>query len=348
MRALVLRRLQGSAAMEVEELPEPVESDTTLLVEGVALGICGTDRRLLERNGRFADGTDRLVVGHESLGRVLRAPAGTGWSAGEPVVGVVRQADPAGCWYCKQGQWDLCEDDYAERGISGADGFGAERYCLQPEAAVKVGPLEEGTAVLVEPASIVAKAWEVIERHLQWRCERTVVLGAGPIGQLAALFSIQRGCETSVVDRVVEGPKPHQVEALGASYHTEVASLSGHFDAVLECSGALVREAVTLTASGGVCCLIGGGENMGNAEVRVGALARQLMILNKAVIGVMSSNRHHFEVGARALSHAPAGWLRGLIGPWVPLDDWRSAFEVEPRQIKAVISLQSHVISAAK
>ena len=341
MRALVLRRRQGSAAIEVEELGEPVESDTTLLVEGVALGICGTDRRLLERKGRLADGTDRLIVGHESLGRVLRAPAGSGWSVGELVVGVVRQADPAACWYCKQGQWDLCEGDYAERGISGADGFGAERYCLEPEAAVRVGPLAEDTAVLLEPASIVAKAWEVIERHLQWRCERVAVLGAGPIGQLAALFSVQRGCETNVVDQVSDGPKPRQVEALGASYHTEVPSLCGHFDVVLECSGALVREAVALTASGGVCCLIGGGESMGHTEVRLGALARDVMMLNRAVIGVMSSNRHHFEVAVRALSQAPAGWLPGLIGPSVPLEDWRSAFEVGPREIKAVISLPS-------
>jgi threonine dehydrogenase-like Zn-dependent dehydrogenase len=143
-----------------------------------------------------------------------------------------------------------------------------------------------------------------------------------------------------VVDRVSEGAKPRQVEALGASYHTEVSSLSGQFDAVLECSGALVGEAIDLTASAGVCCLIGGGENMGSEEVRLGALARDLMTLNKAVVGVMSSNRHHFEVAVRALNNAPVGWLRGLIGPCVPLDDWRSAFEIGPQNIKAVVSLQ--------
>jgi NADPH-dependent 2,4-dienoyl-CoA reductase/sulfur reductase-like enzyme len=58
--------------------------------------------------------------------------------------------------------------------------------------------------VLLEPTSVVAKAWDHIERiaaRAVWRPRVVLVVGAGPIGLLAALLAVQRGLEVHVLDR---------------------------------------------------------------------------------------------------------------------------------------------------
>ena len=59
----------------IEEVPDPGMQDGALLVRGMAVGICGTDREIAEgAYGTPPSGEARLVIGHESLGEVLEAP----------------------------------------------------------------------------------------------------------------------------------------------------------------------------------------------------------------------------------------------------------------------------------
>ena len=44
------------------------------------------------------------------------------------------------------------------------DGFGAERFRIEPDFAVKIDPALGMLGVLLEPTSVVAKAWDHIER----------------------------------------------------------------------------------------------------------------------------------------------------------------------------------------
>lgn len=80
MRALtVVPRRAGSLALT--EMPDPVPGTGELLVESVAVGVCGTDREVVAGDYGWAPpGRERLVIGHESLGRVRQAPAGSGFS----------------------------------------------------------------------------------------------------------------------------------------------------------------------------------------------------------------------------------------------------------------------------
>ena len=85
--------------------------------------------------------------------------------------------------------------------------------------------------MLMEPTSVVAKAWDQIERvgHRAWFEPRSVLItGAGPIGLLAAMLGVQRGLDVHVLDRVITGPKPDLVSDLGATYHHgDIASAVG-------------------------------------------------------------------------------------------------------------------------
>ena len=57
----------------------------------------------------------------------------------------------------------------------------------------------------------VAKGWEQVDRigrRAYWQPRVAVIMGAGPVGLLAALLGVQRGLEVHVFDRVTGGPKP--------------------------------------------------------------------------------------------------------------------------------------------
>ena len=346
MRALtVAPGVAGSARLDVVPDPEPDADE--LLVEGVTVGVCGTDREIVEGSyGRAPAGRDRLVVGHESLGRVLYAPAGSGFSAGDFVVGMVRRPDPVPCPACAVGQWDMCRNGlYTEHGIKELDGFAAERYTLEVEAAVAVpAPLGE-RSVLVEPASAVAKAWEHIERiggRAAWSPRRVLVTGAGPIGLLAALFAVQRGYEVHVLDVVTEGPKPDLVSALGATYHSGSAMHAcAGADIVVECTGVaqVVIDVMTCTGPAGVVCLTGVSSGGRHLAVDAGALNRELVLENDVVFGTVNANSSHYRAAAEALGAADPSWLEGLVSRRVPLSDWPAALEGRDHDVKVVIDL---------
>jgi threonine dehydrogenase-like Zn-dependent dehydrogenase len=335
MRAITMR---ADRFVDVEDVPEPSPGDGDLLVEAVAVGVCGTDRWLLQHDPSLPPGSDRLVLGHESLGRVLYAPPGSGFEPGNSVVGMVRRADPVPCRACVAGDLDLCENGaYSERGIVRSDGFASERYALLADEAVRVDPALGLGAVLIEPTSVVAKAWEQIDRVARCPVRRVLVFGAGPIGLLAALIGVQRGCEVHVHDQIADGPKPIQARTIGAFYHPTLATLDAKFDAVLECTGALVGDAITMTAAGGTTCLVGLGQVQAGSLPSLEAVARAITLQNKVVAGINGTNRRHFESAHEVLRRADRSLLLGLLGPCVKVDDWRRAMEAPPSAIKPVI-----------
>src|ERR671919_2714023 len=156
MRALTVTPLTAASA-RLADVPEPEPSEGSILVEAVAVGVDGTDQEIIEgAYGWAPPGKDRLVLGHESLGRVLEAPTDSGFDAGDLVVGIVRHPDPVPCINCAVGEWDMCRNGrYTEHGIKERDGFIRERYRLQSAMTVKVDPDLERLAVLTEPTSVV-------------------------------------------------------------------------------------------------------------------------------------------------------------------------------------------------
>src|SRR5436853_553940 len=78
----------------VDDVDEPPLDDGEVLVEGVLVGVCGTDVEISKEGyGQPPAGRDRLTLFHESLGRVVEAPSGSGLRSGDLVAGVVRRPD---------------------------------------------------------------------------------------------------------------------------------------------------------------------------------------------------------------------------------------------------------------
>jgi threonine dehydrogenase-like Zn-dependent dehydrogenase len=240
---------------------------------------------------------------------------------------------------CRNGQ-------YTEHGIKALDGFGAEWYALEPAHTVKVDPSLGMLGVLVEPTSILAKAWDHsgrIGRRAHWEPRTLLVTGAGPIGLLAALLGAQRGLDVHVFDRNESGPKPGLVRDLGATYHTGSLDALGIVpDVVMECTGApaVVFDVLNGTSRGGVVCLTGVSSSGQRMQVDVGLVNRTLVLENDVVFGSVNANRRHYEAAVAALVAADRDWLARLITRRVPLDRWEEAFADQPGDVKTVIELE--------
>ena len=332
-------------SVQLEERPEPPTDPATLLVQSLALGVCGTDREIISgKYGWPPPGNRRLVLGHESLGRVIDAPDGSDFAPGDLVVGIVRRPDPIPCPSCGAGEWDMCRNGlYTERGIKALDGYGAERFRLEPDYAVKVAPALGTLGVLLEPASVLAKAWDHIERvgrrTKSWRPKRVLVTGAGPVGLLAALMAVQRGLELHVLDLPESGPKPILVHALGGTYYAGDFPRQLDADVFIECTGApqLVIEVMCHAGGNGIVCLTGVSSGGRPVPFDPGNFNRTMVLQNDVVFGSVNANRRHYEAGAAALAAADPAWLSGLVTRRVPLSRWAEVLERRHGDIKVVL-----------
>jgi threonine dehydrogenase-like Zn-dependent dehydrogenase len=348
MRALTVVP-QKANSLELSDVPEPSPDDGDVLVDVVAVGICGTDAEIIGGEyGEAPPGHDRLVLGHESLGRVREAPSGSGLAAGDLVACIVRRPDPVPCPNCAVGHWDTCSNGrYTEHGIKGVDGFMRERYRAAPDRLVKADADLGIAAVLLEPTSVVAKAWAEIDRFSARNVEKprvALVTGAGPVGLLAALLGVQRGLEVHVLDVVTDGPKPQLVRDLGARYHSSgVENIGVSPDIAVECTGVapVVLGSIEVVRPNGITCLTGVSSPGRTKQVDLGSLNRELVLENNLVFGSVNANRGHWEAAAQALADADRSWLQRLLTRKVALDDYQQAFHHDETDVKVLLELNA-------
>jgi glucose 1-dehydrogenase len=342
MKAITVEPMKPGS-VRFEEVPEPDARDGSMLVEAIAVGVCGTDAEIVA--GAFGappPGKARLVLGHESLGRVIDPGPAGGFAAGDLVAGIVRRPDPVPCPSCAVGEWDMCRNlRYTERGIQQIDGFMSERWRIEPEYALRIDRSLGILGVLLEPTAVVTKAWEhalAVGRRASWQPRRALVTGAGPIGMLAALLGVQHGLEVHVLDRVASGSKPETVRALGATYHTSLAGLGFEPDVVIECTGAgqVIAAALAALAGGGVLCLVGVGHG-GPVGLPTADVATSMMLRNKAVFGSVNANRRHWNAAGAALARADRSWLERLVTRRERPVDFARALERRPDDVKVVL-----------
>lgn len=317
MLAVTVLPLQ-SHSIALEDVPPPPLSDGAVLVRTLAIGICGTDREIVDGEyGAPPPGHRRLILGHESLGRIEEAPPETGLHKGDLVAAIVRRPDPVPCPACAAREWDMCRNGlYTERGIKARDGYASEQFRIEPEFVIKLDPALGELGVLMEPTSIVAKAWEqcsrIGARAAAWQPRVALITGAGPVGLLAAMIGIQRGLEVHVYDHNADGPKPGLVRDLGGTYHTEFPDMTRLApDIVIECTGAVpvVKNAIGAAAAAGIVCLSGVSHPGTPTGFDIGRFNRDMVLGNQTVFGAVNANHRHFDAAAQALVKADKNWL---------------------------------------
>jgi glucose 1-dehydrogenase len=343
MKAITVEPLKPGSA-RYEDFPEPDISEGSVLVEAVAVGVCGTDVDIVMGNYGWAPpGKTRLILGHESLGRVVDPGPRSSLKKGDLVVGIVRRPDPVPCPNCAVGEWDMCTNGlYTERGIKEIHGFMSERWRIEPEYAIKVDSSLGILGVLLEPMTVITKALEQVflaGQRAFWEPKTALVTGAGPIGLLAALRLCARDLEVHVLDRADSGPKPDLVGALGAAYHTGSAlDLDFDPDIIVECTGvgSVIADSIQKVGSGGIICLTGVGTG-GVASRAVGDIAKAAVLKNNLIVGSVNANKRHWYRAGQNLAHSDPAWLKRLITRREKPENFQQALERQPDDVKVII-----------
>jgi glucose 1-dehydrogenase len=344
MRAITVEpKVPGSARLA--QVPEPDPTGGSVLVEAIAVGVCGTDVEIVEgKYGWAPPGRRDLVLGHESLGRVIDPGPSGGLQKGDLVVGIVRRPDPVPCPNCAVGEWDMCRNGrYTERGIKQIDGFMSERWRTEPEFAVRIDPSLGLLGVLLEPTTVVAKAWEQVARIGQrsfWEPRTALVTGAGPIGLLAAMVGKQRGLEVHVLSRETSGPQPELVRALDATYHSgSVKDVGFEPDVIVECTGVgqVIGDAIRAVGAGGVVCLTGVGSGGRTSGLTTADVAAEVVLQNNVVVGSVNANKRHWYKAGEALARADRSWLGRLLTRRERPEDFAQALRRGEGDIKVVV-----------
>lgn len=311
----------GSLHLTTIPLPAPTPDDVVVRVNRV--GVCGTDREIIEAKfGTPPPGANELVIGHEVLGTVESVGDRVrSLTPGDLVVATVRRPDD--CAACRAGQPDFCLDRrYRERGIIGLHGFMVETFVEREEFLILVPPALEALGILLEPLSVVEKALRVTnavqQRLAEWRPKTAVVLGAGPIGLLGTLLLRAEGVEVYTLAR---RPGPHLaaeiVEAAGGHYVStlersakELARSLPNVDVIFECTGNSepVFAGMSLLGNNGVLVLLSLTGGNGVLSVPADEINREFVLGNKLMVGSVNSHRTDFLAGVDHLARFESLW----------------------------------------
>ena len=340
MKAVAVFPEQKSVKV-VSDHPEPkLERATDVMLQMLEVGVCGTDREIARFDyGTPPSGSPYLVLGHESLGRVLEVGSGVARiKKGDLVVTMVRR--PCGhpdCPACAIGRPDFClTGDFTERGISGRHGFMTERVVDDEAYMIVLAPTLDKVGVLLEPLTIAEKALiEVgdIEDRLPWLrpdvrakagdvAKRAVVLGAGPVGLLGALALLVRGYQTWVYSREgADSSNAKWVASVGARYVSSadvaIAGLPdvvGNVDLIYEATGSatVAFEALQSLGTNGVFIFTGVPGRKGKTELDAELIMRNLVLKNQLVYGTVNAGRDAFEKAAADLAEFQRRWPTAL------------------------------------
>ena len=254
---------QGRQDMRVEEVPDPtIEEPGDAIIRVTSTGLCGSDLHLYDPLTPFMSPGD--IVGHEPMGVVEAVGSDVQHlKVGDRVV-VPFNVCCGSCWMCERHLYSQCETTQNREHGTGASLFGYSKlYGQVPGGQAELlrvpfadflpvrvpdGPPDERFLYL---SDVLPTAWQGVEYADVPEGGTLMVLGAGPIGDMATRIALHRGLEVIVVDRVPE--RLARVAARGA--HTlNLDEVDDIGEAARELTGGrgpdAVHEAVGMEAHG--------------------------------------------------------------------------------------------------
>jgi glucose 1-dehydrogenase len=353
-------------------VPEPrLDSPDQVLIHPLEVGICGTDRDIVRFEfGTPPEGLDYLVLGHETIGEVVEVGKSVeGFRKGDLVVPTVRRPCPdPSCIPCRTHQSDMCFTGcYTERGIRSASGYLTELIAEHPAFLTKIPRDLRAVAILVEPLTLTEKALKELDQvqsRLPWECgpdtpggkygcRSALILGAGPVGFLAAISLADLGMKTYVASRnPPDDPKVRVLIDAGIDYFCtavkspqEIGAAIGNVDLIFEAAGnsRLSFEYLSILGINGIY-LMTGVPGLGNQVTIDGDdIMRRLVLNNQVVLGVVNANIEAFRRGVEHLAILAERYpetIQALITKRAPMEDFPQYLTQKRRgEIKTVLTL---------
>ncbi len=335
--------LPGSTKPEIVELAEPSPpAPGEVLCRTLKLGICGTDREIVEAARPLVPpGAEWLVLGHECLARVEQCGPGVDALAeGDLVVAMIRRARAD----APPLRVDLLPyGSYTERGIVEEHGFSVPHWVEPAAQLLRVDPEIADVAVLAEPLAVAEKAANealILQRARlgddAWsrRPPRVLVTGMGPIAFSGLLAAAVRGWPVTMYGLdAADTQRAELAQRLGATYlpaqeaNFEPADVAADgYNLVFECTGSeevALRSARALGAAG-IMVWLGSRRQQHAAPAEVARLMRDGLLRNHIYLGSVNAAPRDFR---DALAHLAilrtthVDELRGLMTHEVALDE---------------------------
>jgi len=226
----------GKRDVRVENVPDPdIREPDDVIVRITSSGVCGSDLHLYEVMTPYLNSGD--VLGHEPMGVVEEVgPEVSAVSKGDRVV-VPFNISCGHCWMCSQGLHSQCETTQQREQGTGAALFGyttlygevpggQAEYLRVPfgnTLPIKVpeGPADDRFLFL---SDVLPTAWQGVEYADVPDGGTLLVLGLGPIGEMATRVAQHRGYRVLGVDLVadrLERARSHGVEVFDLRRHED-------------------------------------------------------------------------------------------------------------------------------
>jgi threonine dehydrogenase-like Zn-dependent dehydrogenase len=227
----------GKRDVRVQTVADPgIEQPDDIVIRVTSTGVCGSDLHLYELMSPFLEKGD--ILGHESMGIVQEAgPNVTEVAVGDRVV-IPFNISCNSCWMCSQGLQSQCETTQQRDQDRGAALFGyTKMYGQVPggQAEYLRVPFGNTLPIKVPPntypddrflflSDVLPTAWQGVEYAAVPDNGSLLVLGLGPIGEMATRVAQHRGYRVLGVDLVpdrLERARSHGVETLDLREHED-------------------------------------------------------------------------------------------------------------------------------
>lgn len=317
MRAITI---DSSGKPSIMSIPIPSINNEEILVENIAIGLCGTDKEIIEHQS-IKPG---MILGHESLGRVKRAPINSIFRVDDLVIGYIRRSCQEKCNECKQKNYAKCESNKPmERGIIGLDGFGSDYWVSEPEYLVKGNPKLGIFNILVEPLSSIMRGLRRINLN-NYLPNNALIIGAGTIGLLTLAVLKQQGVQkVTIIDKNWNAKKLQLSETLGGniSYSIDVKQ---KYKLVIDAAGTASAFSAGINSIGkngkflvlGIC----------HSSCKLEIIPANYIFSNSEIIFTVNATQSDYSTSVTALSNLDKSILKLFITQETSPESWWSDY----------------------
>ena len=268
-----------------------------------------------------APGRERLVLGHESLGRDstrARTPACSAvtCSSGSFAAPTRCRAPTAPSGNGTTAATGSTPSGASNRSTGSCPSDGGSSRATSPKWILRSA--SSGCCSSRPPWSRRRGSWSgSCEPGRSGSLRQALITGAGPIGMLAALIGVQHGLDVHVLDRVTEGAKPQLVHDVGATYGSGAIADLGFtpdIDHRVHRGGLGDHRLDPQGRRGRGDLPHGRGQRRADpANSSPADVAKEMVLQNNVIVGSVNANRRHFYRAAETLAAADRAWLGRLI-----------------------------------
>jgi len=358
------------------EIDKPkITKPNGVLIRVLQTGVDGTDFNIVKHNLQdIENGKNFIVLGHETMGIIEESGNEVKkFKKGDLVTVTVRRGCGI-CSPCLHSQSDMCMTGlYRERGIHKMDGFLTNYIVDEEDYIVKIPKNLEKYGNLIEPFSVMEKAIEqirIIQRRMPWgckhpnhdfkhkewgKCKNGIVIGSSTLGFMGASLLRLANVNTTVVARSSENTfRARMVTKLGCKYVSsqnkspeEIIKEAGEdVDIVLDAAGAseLALNLIKYTSRSSVHIFVGIPRGPLPTTFDANIIMRQIVRYNQVIVGVLNSNKNHFEMAIKdmhAFNHRWPNLLGEIITHRFRISEYDKAFNLkDSAQMKIIIDLE--------